>query len=288
MKVPDAKLPPLKNIKEKRELQQFFGKLQTKGYGPIYEVNVLAHISNKPEVIEVINEVIEAIKSLRPEHISHDIAGVFFHKLVPFEIRKVLATYYTVPNAADLLAGLAIRGAHQSVLDPACGSGTLLVASYKRKEHLWTKYEGGYTSEKMHKQFLEKDITGNDLMPFAGHLATMNLAMQNIEQPTKNVRIGSGDSLSLAYQFADPNFKKGITQGKFTTHQTTSMDEFLASNKKAKRSTKSAAGSLSTEFKLTPCDLVIMNPPFSDIEKIIKVSPEMITKLKENRILSDK
>ena len=136
----------------------------------------------------------------------------------------------------------------------------------------------------MHKQFLEKDITGNDLMPFAGHLATMNLAMQNIEQPTKNVRIGSGDSLSLAYQFADPNFKKGITQGKFTTHQTTSMDEFLETNKKAKRSTESASGSLSADFKLTPCDLVIMNPPFSDIEKIIIEASEQSNRLEVPKI----
>ena len=134
LRVENNELPPLKNIKSKNELQTFFGKIENKGYRAIYQVNILEHLSDRPKVIETINEVIEAIKSLRPEQITHDIAGIFFHKLIPQDIRKVLATYYTVPNAADLLAGLSVQSSDETVFDPACGSGTLLVASYKRKE----------------------------------------------------------------------------------------------------------------------------------------------------------
>ena len=276
IRVENNDLSPLKNIKNKGELQTLFGKIENKGYRAIYRVNVLQHISDRPEVIETINDVIEAVKSLRPEQITHDIAGIFFHKLIPFDIRKVLATYYTVPNAADLLAGLSVQSSDETIFDPACGSGTLLVASYKRKEIFWQKYVGGYTSEKMHQQFLEEDITGNDIMPFAGHLTTMNLAMQNIEQSTKRVRIASSDSLDLATNFIDTNFIKGKGHhvSKFQTHQQATLDDGTNA-KKAKGTTISTSGALSLDgtgsgFKLTPWDLVIMNPPFSDIEKIAK------------------
>src|SRR5664279_3945999 len=76
---------------------------------------------------------------------SHDLTGVVFQRLIAD--RKFLATYYTMPSGAALLAGLAIPLDHPVVGhdwsdgvalagarigDFACGTGTLLSTAYQR------------------------------------------------------------------------------------------------------------------------------------------------------------
>ena len=76
---------------------------------------------------------------------SHDLTGIVFRKLIAD--RKFLATYYTRPEAAALLAGLALPAsrppagadwgdgetlASLQIGDFACGTGTLLSAAYQR------------------------------------------------------------------------------------------------------------------------------------------------------------
>jgi hypothetical protein len=296
IKVKNNDLKPLEGIEKISQLQEYFNLIEKKGYSAIYSSKILDHLSENQEVIEIINDVIEALQYLRPEIITHDIAGIFFHKLIPFEIRKVLATFYTVPVAADLLAGLALEKFDSSIIDPACGSGTLLVASYKVKEEMYHQLFGESTSEKMHKQFLENEITGYDIMPFAGHLSAMNLAMQNIEQKTDIVRIGSGNSLDLATHFISKSFSegKGFEIKKFQTHTQNPLTEYMDNipNLEDNIPMQEVTGALSIDgnkspFKLTPQDVVIMNPPFSDIEKIAKTSPEMLVKMKKNKILTN-
>lgn len=76
---------------------------------------------------------------------SHDLTGVVFQRLIAD--RKFLATYYTMPSGAALLAGLAIpldrsiaggdwgnasNLSHLRIADFACGTGTLLSTAYQR------------------------------------------------------------------------------------------------------------------------------------------------------------
>lgn len=296
IKVKNNDLKPLEHIKNLKELQNHFDSLEIKGYSAIFSSRILNHLSDNQEVIDIINDVIESLQYLRPEIITHDIAGMFFHKLIPFEIRKVLATFYTVPNAADLLAGLTIKKYNDSVFDPACGSGTLLVASYKTKQKLYSKNFGDFYLDNMHKKFLENDITGFDIMPFAAHLSAMNLTLQDIEQNTDTVRIGSGDSLDLASQFISESFSKGtgIKISKFETHTQNPITHYMEKipNLDSPKISQKTAGAISIDgkgepFNIKKQDIVIMNPPFSDIEKIAKTSPEMLEKLKNNLILSN-
>ena len=297
VRVENNDLPPLQQIEKISKLQEFFNLIEKKGYSAIYSSRILNHLKDEGDVIDTINDVIDALEYIRPEIITHDIAGIFFHKLIPFEIRKVLATFFTVPNAADLLAGLSIKNYDSTILDPACGSGTLLVASYKSKKKIYEGNFGTYTVSKMHKQFLENDITGYDIMPFSGHLTAMNLSMQNIEQQTKIVRVGSGDSLDLATQFISKSFSEGtgFKISKFETHTQETlfphMDK-IPDLDQPDLVSREVSGALSIDgkgapFKLVPQDIVIMNPPFSDIEKIAKVNPDMLDKLKNNKILSE-
>ncbi len=272
-------LPALEEVGEPAEIQKYFDAITEIDYKAIYKVNILGHIPNYPDILKTVNDIILAIKSLRAEHITHDLAGRFFHDLIPFEVRKVLAAFYTHPNAADLLAELCITSYDDTVIDPACGSGTLLVASYKQKQNLYKKLHGFNKLSEMHKQFIEQEITGIDLMPFAAHISTINLTMQNIEQTTNEVRIATRDSLELASPLSSSNFNGEIDiQALSETIQEDLFKVQVFEQRKIKKGALSPEGK-GEGFKLHLNDVCIMNPPFSDREKMPK---EMQDKLKAN------
>ncbi len=59
-----------------------------------------------------------------------------FQSTIPRLRQKRLSVFYTQPPAALLLAELAIKTPHDIVLDPACGSGILLLAAFVQKQQL--------------------------------------------------------------------------------------------------------------------------------------------------------
>ncbi len=261
------KVAELTEIEQVKDIQNYFDQIQEIDYKSIYKINILGHIPNEPYFIGKLNDLIVGIQGLRAEYITHDLAGRFFHELIPHEVRKVLAAFYTHPNAADLLAGLLIENYDQSLIDPACGSGTLLVAAYKRKQWLYEKVYGFAHQAQMHKNFIENDITGLDIMPFAAHISTINLTMQNIEQITNVVRFATRDSLDLAKPMNRDRVEKfGIdVEGYNETIQGTMFKMY--EQKAIKQGALNPEGE-SVGFKLTLSDIVIMNPPYSDREKM--------------------
>jgi len=276
------KLLELDEITNIKDIQKYFDAITDIDYKSIYRPNILSHIPNEKSVINILNDVIGAIKLLRAEYITHDLAGRFFHDLIPFEVRKILAAFYTHPNSADLLSGLTIDSAEETVIDPSCGSGTLLVSSYQTKLRAHQNMHGYTDLKKIHRRFLEKDISGIDIMPFASHITTINLAMQDIEQQTNLVRIASLDSLELAKQLKSKSFVKGkgfkISGFEKSIQHTLTGAQILTK----KQGSVSMQGK-GSEFYLTPSDIVIMNPPFSDREKMPK---EMRDKINGNEILN--
>lgn len=282
-KNPDLKLDELEKIGKIRDLQGYFKKITDIDYESIYKPNILGHIDDNDLIVDTLNRAIEAINLIKAEFITHDLAGRFFHDLIPFEVRKILAAYYTHPNSADLLAGLTIGSWDDTIMDPACGSGTLLIASYATKLDSYKKAHGYENFEQLHKRFIENDITGSDLMPFASHLTTINLAMQEIDQKTNVVRIASMDSLNLASTLKSSAFLKGKgleIKGFERTAQMTLEGQTAWEKKEGAVS----AGGRGAKFYLKPLDVVIMNPPFSDREKMPK---EMRDRLNHNETLNN-
>lgn len=281
-KANDNELPEMNEVHSLKDIQNYFDLITAIDYKSIYRTNLLAHIPETKSVLDVINQVIKAIKLLRAEYLSHDLAGRFFHDLIPFEVRKILAAFYTHPNSADLLTGLAIDDYDSTIIDPACGSGTLLVSSYKSKMKLYTDSNGPTNLKKLHKRFLENEITGIDLMPFAAHISTLNLAMQNIEQPTNIVRIASMDSLTLSEQLRNKEFRSGNGL-KISGFEQSIQKQLTGADTIIKKPGAVSAEGKGKGFSLIPSDLVIMNPPFSDREKM---PSEMREKINANEVLN--
>jgi len=227
-------------------------------YNAIFDFDVASLFPKKS--IQFIKDMVRIVAEIQPQEFTSDLLGNIFHSLIPLEVRKPVAAYYTNPLAARLLANLTIKDKNSKVADFACGSGTLLMAAYEQKERL---LDTPLTPE-IHKQFIENDITGIDIMPFAAHLAVVQLALKNPFYLTDKVRIGVRDSTSL-----HPGDKIRVLQRVLPRGQqvlTTFSDEHFQKSLVSEGAI-SATGS-GKEFVLSELDVVIMNPPFTRQEKI--------------------
>lgn len=264
-----GKVPELEHINSLSELIAHFDIITDINFKVIYQIDLLSILPENDEIRESLNKIIHILKLARPEKVKHDLMGRLFHDLLPPETRRILAAFYTNPIAADILAGLSIQRWYDKVIDPACGSGTLLVASYKVKEK-----KKGCHSQKVHRKFVEKDITGLDLMPFAAHLTAVNLSSQSIKTTTEKLRVGIMDSLSLSKKL----YKKETCKiSSFTKEVQSTFNSFNPRQVSLyKYSTSYSSGAVTADgkkyaqfkIKRRSFDACIANPPFSDREKM--------------------
>ena len=127
---------------------------------------------------------------------SHDLTGVVFQRLIAD--RKFLATYYTRPSGAALLAALAmpiqspVSGASWGDADAlsaarigdfACGTGTLLSTAYQRISPLHEIHGGD--PKAIHPQMMKRGLVGLDVLTVAVHLTAAMLAGSHPDTPFK-------------------------------------------------------------------------------------------------------
>ncbi|MFQ5763187.1 MAG: class I SAM-dependent DNA methyltransferase, partial [Candidatus Bathyarchaeia archaeon] len=241
------KLPDNLRPATHHSLRTAFNRILEINYRPIFEIDVLDALSE-----DYLRDTFDLIWGLEVEQVRYELAGRIFHELMPPGIRKMLAAFYTRPQAADLLAQLTLHRSDNTVLDPACGSGTILVAAYRRKLSLFSD-EG--KSGNPHKRFCEEEIFGDDIMPFGVHLATANLAAMDPSTTIEHTQIIQGDSLSL---FEGRAYRHGVQASLFPTAreaQTLSGERY--------------------EVALHKVDTVLMNPPFTKVERGIQQYVDM-------------
>ncbi len=115
--------------------------------------------------------------------IPYDIIGGIFQKLIAPEERQKFGQFYTNEDIIDIINAFCIRHASDTVIDPACGSGSFLIRAYHRKAWLSEQKSGGRKHRDTHKKHHEllQEIYGSDIALFAAHLATLNLASRQIE-----------------------------------------------------------------------------------------------------------
>ena len=155
-------------------------------YYPIFHIaqgllRGMARVDIAQRILEQLYHIIEAIVR-RGATRSHHLVGFIFQRLIAD--RKFLATFYTRPESAALLAALALPAGERwadaeyirnlRVADFACGTGTLLAAVQNRLSALHELH--GYASRDIHCELLEKVLLGTDVLPMAVHLSLSMLA----------------------------------------------------------------------------------------------------------------
>lgn len=197
---------------------------------------------------------------------SHDLTGMVFQRLIAD--RKFLATFYTRPAAATMLAALAMP--HQSALaevdwsdsdtiaslrigDFACGTGTLLSTAYQRVGVLH-EVHGGDPSE-FHPRMMARGLVGLDVLNIAVHLTAAILAGSYPETPFEGECL-----LTMPYG----EYEWGVSVGSLELLEAqTSFDVIRSAAYTAGGRGEREVRDIVDRVGHREFDLVIMNPPFT-------------------------
>jgi len=257
-----------KSIRSPSDLRYYFSKVLDINYKTIFSYDVVSSIPQK--FIGEIRKIINAIQGLSAEKVGGDLLGTIFHDLIPFDIRKKIAAFYTNVMVAHLLAWLAIDRWDVKVADFACGSGGLLVAAYKKKKELLEK-EREFTEED-HRKFVEEHLLGVDVMPFAANIAACHLALQSPQFFTNKVRIAVWDSTELIPGIKIPS----AASLEFILRGQQTLSLFMDKETKKQKGVVKLRDEEAEEIKLETYDVIIMNPPFTRQERIPKTYKEIL------------
>jgi len=217
--------------------------------------------SQDPRIILSLARYIYILYPLRPEFVKEELFGRIYQLGLPPETRKNLGAFFTKPEAAKLLASLAVERWNEKVLDPACGSGTLLAESYQVKAKLAEEQ-----AKVNLKGNLVEDLVGIDIMHFARELTSINLAFQNPSVKV-NPKVFTGDGIEKMV------FAGNITKNSDDPPMQVPIYNYLEDLK------------AEYEALILPregFDIVIMNPPFTRRERIPKREREKLDQLLGN------
>ena len=202
--------------------------------------------------------------------IAHDLTGRIFQRLIAD--RKYLATYYTLPASAALLARLAVAklvGVDWSdtnaigklrVGDFACGTGALLSAVYQQVAGRHERSGGDPTA--LHPLMLEEVLFGCDVMPSAIHITGSTLS-----GIAPAVRFENSRLYTLAYGRQQDG---GVAIGSLELLQSSAALTLFNTSDPAMRTGsvgEETAAQIIADIPDGGFDLVIMNPPFTSNTK---------------------
>ena len=199
-------------------------------------------------------------------NVEHDLTGRIFQRLIAD--RKYLATFYTLPASAALLARLAVSKlegvdwadadaiSDLRVGDFACGTGALLSAVY---EQIAARHEReGGNPAALHRAMMEDVLYGCDVMPSAIHITSSTLSGA---QPTV------GYKESRLYNMPYGRQSDGtVAIGSLELLQSSSVMTLFNTSDPAMRTGSAGEETAARMLVDVPddgFDLVIMNPPFT-------------------------
>ena len=243
-------------------------------YYPIFGVakKCLREISDAAiarKFLEVLAETADDIASEDP-YAAQTLAGEAFGALIAD--RKLLASYYTLPTSASLLAELAVDRLETDwgkpseitslkIADFACGTGALLTAVYKSISSRASNK--GLDTSDIHRQMVEDVFIGADIMPAAVHITAASLSAQHPEIEYTKTQTHVMPFGAIDAQFFAPKKEKPpyVRLGSLeVVNQDTVLSLFGDGT-----SAVTAKGETTRSEMQVPygeCDIVIMNPPY--------------------------
>ena len=217
------------------------------------------------DILRRLRDTAQAVEAAGVDN-AHDLTGRVFQTLIAD--RKYLATFYTLPASAALLARLAVAKLESvdwstreaigklRIGDFACGTGALLSAVY---EQIAARHErAGGDPAALHTTIMEEVLYGCDVMPSAVHITGSTLA--GVEP---SVLFNRSRLYTLAYGRQDD---RGVKIGSLELLQSSAALALFNTSEPAKRTGSTGeetAAQILADVPDKGYDLVIMNPPFT-------------------------
>ena len=232
-------------------------------YKPVFETGrtALAALSFNPDTSQAIRNLARVVGRVSELAIGlrHDLLGRIFHRVL--DTARYDGSFYTSTAAAVLLATLALRREDGDwsdpnfierlrICDPACGTGTLLMAAAERIRDL--RSEAGplnrVDDEYLGLSLVEDVLHGYDVNLTATHMAASTIGM-----------------LSPATRFSRMNVHRALL-GVYDGVPYLGSLEFLSGQARLAgwpSATQQVENGEEMAERPPPMDLVIMNPPFT-------------------------
>ena len=252
------------DLLHKQDILECWRDILDINYWPIFRLaSDLLQPIPVPNADEIATQAAQAATDLAGLGVTtmHDLSGRMFQQLIAD--RKFLATFYTLPASAAMMAELAASQLAVDWADPAavkelriadlaCGTGILLSAAYQsvRSRHRRT----GGDDEALHAPMIERSLIAADVMPAAAHLTASQLASAHPGLPFGNTGVhtmGYGDT-----------GKGGPEIGSLELLDKDSVRTLFGTGSEMAHG-GGKADQAELHLPASSLDLVIMNPPFT-------------------------
>jgi hypothetical protein len=171
-------------------LQGYFNEVLKIDYETIYTTDFIDEVAF-PDSREVVDEIKKLVSLLHEYDFStfgFDIIGRIFERLIPPEERHNLGQYFTNADVVDFILHFSSQHEEDKIFDPSCGAGTFLVRAYQQKKLM---------NQNLPHETILNTLWGNDIAKFPAHLATINLAINDLSVDKNYPRIIRKDFFDL-------------------------------------------------------------------------------------------
>ena len=238
-------------------------------YWPIFAIarDILGQLDagHASRVLAVLGDTAQRVQSAGVTH-AHDLTGRIFQRLIAD--RKYLATFYTRPESAALLARLAVAKlegvdwadaraiGRLRIGDFACGTGALLSAVYEQVAARHQRAGGDLAA--LHPVMMEEALYGCDVMPSAVHITSATLSGVQPDVTFNKSRI-----YTMPYGRQSDGT---VSIGSLELLQPSQVLTLFNTNDPALRTGsvgEETAAQINVDIPDGTFDIVIMNPPFT-------------------------
>ena len=247
-------------------------------YSPVFRpaLDILLTLDKLPGADTIIRSIAQSANREADSlsELGYDHAGPLYHKILG--TAKSDGAFYTKNSSAVLLARLALEGmpvdwadpeavANLKIMDPACGTGTLLMAAMQTVKHKVDEATPNPLTDEekdsLHKNLVEKSICGLDINKHGIQLAACNLTLG---APTVDY-----EQMNLATMPHGVDKKSQAKAGSLEILETTDKNVLFPIKTKSVATSEAehVIESSEIDFDFEDIDLVIMNPPYTASNK---------------------
>ncbi len=257
-------------------------------YEPVFgpALSVLGELPSRPFAVEALRSLAECANRTADSlsEMGYDHAGPLYHRILPNA--AAYGAFYTKNLSALMLARLAIdedfadwsdsdQIARLRIMDPACGTGTLLMAALrvlKQRVHDAGRQAGGADAgsddSDLYKAIVENVLHGLDINSPAIQFAASNFTLG---APTVDYRKMNLFTLRHGPQ-PDGSMMAGTLEVLGFAESEASLRNLV--RRAEARSVGAQLADSGAKFPISDIDLVIMNPPFTNnVKKNSQFSP---------------